>query len=254
MILSSPDYTVLPSRPGSTGHQADSAGTTFYQPGHIVCDHRKSPAIIRFAMNDCWYNYPNNSQGLDGSIIMDTLEAIFTRYSCDTVRPDPVPRELLEKLLAAAVQAPNHFKVRPWRFVVLQGQARERLGDLFVELLLEQHPDAPQSTVDKERAKPLRAPVVIAVGIEPTSDPRAIETENICAAASAVENLLLAAHALGLGAKWRTGSPAKEPRVKNFLGLHPDRDLIAFIYIGFPAAGPASINRPSFEDRTTWLE
>lgn len=185
---------------------------------------------------------------------MDTLEAIFTRYSCDTVKSDPVPRELLEKLLAAAVQAPNHYRVRPWRFVVLQGKARERLGDLFVELFLEQHPDALQTTIDKERAKPLRAPVVIAVGIEPPTDPRAIEIENVCAAAAAVQNLLLAAHALGLGAKWRTGSPASEPRVKKFLGLHPDQDLIAFIYIGLPAANIPSINRPSFEDRTTWLD
>ena len=172
---------------------------------------------------------------------MDTLQAIFTRCSCDTVKSDPVPRELLEKLLSAAAQAPNHYKVRPWRFAVLQGQSRERLGDLFVELLLEQHPDAPQSTIEKERAKPLRAPVVIAVGIEPSTDPRAVEIENVCAAAAAVQNILLAAHAIGLGAKWRTGSPAAEPRVKEFLGLHPDQELIAFVYIGFPAAD-ASLN------------
>jgi nitroreductase len=186
--------------------------------------------------------------------MIDTFEAIFTRYSCDAVKTDPVPREMLEQLLAAAVQAPNHYRVRPWRFVVLQGQARERLGDLFGELFLEQHPEAPQSAIDKERAKPLRAPVVIAVGIEPSTDPRAIEIENMCAAAAAVENLLLAAHALGLGAKWRTGTPVTEPRVKSLLGLHPDQELIAFVYIGYPAADPPALNRASFEDRTTWLD
>lgn len=186
--------------------------------------------------------------------MIDTFEAIFTRYSCDAVKTDSVPREMLEQLLAAAVQAPNHYHVRPWRFVVLQGHARERLGDLFGQLFLEQHSEAPQSAIDKERAKPLRAPVVIAVGIEPSTDPRAVEIENVCAAAAAVENLLLAAHALGLGAKWRTGSPATEPRVKSFLGLHPDQELIAFVYIGYPAADPPAINRPSFEDRTTWLD
>ena len=186
---------------------------------------------------------------------MDALEAIFTRYSCDTVKPDPVPQEMLEDVLAAAVQAPNHYHVRPWRFVVLQGQARERLGDLFGELFLEQHPSAPQSTINKERVKPLRAPVVIAVGVEPaTDDPRAIEIENICAAAAAVENLLLAAHALGLGAKWRTGSLASETRVKTFLGLNPDQPLIAFIYLGFPAADAQQINRDAYGDRTTWMD
>ena len=185
---------------------------------------------------------------------MEAIEAIFTRYSCDTVRPDPVPREMLERLLAAAVQAPNHYHVRPWRFVVIQGSARERLGDLLVELLMEEHPNAPQATIEKERAKPLRSPVIIAVGVESSTDPRALQTENICAAAAAVENLLLAAHAFGLGAKWRTGTPAANPRVKTFLGLDPDQPLIGFIYVGLPDKEPPAIERPSYADRTTWME
>ncbi len=185
---------------------------------------------------------------------MDALETIFTRYSCDTVRADPIPRELIEKLLSAAVQAPNHYKVRPWRFVVLQGQARERLGDLFAEIYLAEHPAAPPASVEKERAKPLRAPLLIAVGVEPVTDPRALPFENACAVAAAVENILLAAHALGLGAKWRTGTQATDPRVKAFLGLQPEQDLVSFIYIGYPANPAPTAQRPSFEDRTTWMD
>ncbi len=59
---------------------------------------------------------------------METLEAIHTRQSIGQVKPDPVPRELIEKILSAAVQAPNHYKVRPWRFVVLTGAGRDEVG------------------------------------------------------------------------------------------------------------------------------
>ena len=185
---------------------------------------------------------------------MDVLEAIHTRQSIGKVRPDPVPRETIEKLLSAAVQAPNHYKVRPWRFVVLTGAARERLGEVVADSLRAEHPEYPPEAFNKEREKVLRSPVLIAVGVDKPSEPKVIEVENICASAAAVENLLLAAHAEGLGAKWRTGSPAMDPKVKEFLGFSPDQHLIAFLYIGYPEFEPAPAQRPSFEDRTTWME
>ena len=185
---------------------------------------------------------------------MDTLEAIHSRQSIGEVKPDPVPRELIEKLLSAAVQAPNHYKVRPWRFVVLTGDGRKRLGDVIAQSFAEKFPQAPASALDKERAKPLRAPVLIAVGVDKPSEPNVLEVENICAAAAAVENLLLAAHALGLAAKWRTGEDARNPRVKEFLGFTPDQHLIAFVYIGYPAVGLGTVNRPGYEDRTVWMD
>lgn len=189
---------------------------------------------------------------------MDTLEAIHTRQSIGNVKPDPVPRELIEKLLSAAVQAPNHYKVRPWRFVVLTGAARERLGDEMAQVFLEKFPNLPSDTLskalEKERSNPLRSPVLIAVGVDKPSEPKVIEIENICAAAAACQNLLLAAHALGLAAKWRTGKAAREPRIKQFLGFEADQHLIAFLYIGYPEIECAPPARPSFEDRTVWLE
>ena len=97
---------------------------------------------------------------------MDVFEAIYTRYSQGKVRPDPVPRELIEKLLDAAVQAPNHYKVRPWRFVVLTGEGRDRLGEVMAASQQARHPEYPIESFDKCRSLPLRAPVVIAVGVD----------------------------------------------------------------------------------------
>ena len=185
---------------------------------------------------------------------MDTFDAIFTRQSIGEVKPDPVPVEIIERLLSAAVQAPNHYKVRPWRFIVLTGTGREKMGEVLARSFAEKFPQAPASALDKERAKPLRAPLLIAVGVDKPSEPKVLEIENICAAAAAVENLLIAAHALGLAAKWRTGDDARNPRIKEFFGFAPDRHLIALIYIGYPAVEAGAVTRPGSEDRTVWME
>jgi len=121
------------------------------------------------------------------------------------VKPDLVPRDLIEKLLSAAVQAPNHYKVRPWRFVVLTGASREKLGEAMAQSTKASKPDATEDDVQKDRAKPLRAPVVIAVAADKPGLTKAKEIENVCATAAAVQNMLLAAHALA----WQPcGAPA----------------------------------------------
>ncbi|MCK6540642.1 MAG: nitroreductase [Anaerolineales bacterium] len=185
---------------------------------------------------------------------MELFEAIHGRQSQGKVKPDAVPRETIEKLLSAAVQAPNHYKVRPWRFVVLTGEGRNRLGDVMAASQRDRQPDLPQVAFDKIRSLPLRAPVVIAVGVDKPSEEKVVEIENVCAAAAACQNILLAAQALGLGAKWRTGEWARDPKVKEFLGFAPDQHLIAFLYIGYPEFTLEPRERPSFEDRTVWVE
>ena len=183
---------------------------------------------------------------------MELFEAIYLRQSIGKVKPDPVPRELVEKMLAAAVQAPNHHHVRPWRFVVLTGSGRERLGEVMAQSVKRRDPIVREESLAAERAKPLRAPLLIAVGVDTPHEPKVLEIENICAAAAATQNLLLAATGLGLAAMWRTGPAALDPDVKAFLGLAPDQHLIGFIYVGYPLNDPLPTSRPSFEDRTVW--
>lgn len=185
---------------------------------------------------------------------MDVFEAIHNRHSQGNVKQDPVPRELIEKLLAAAVQAPNHYKVRPWRFVVLTGEGLKKLGDVMAASQQERHPEWPLEAFDKCRSLPLRAPVLIAVGVDKPSEAKVLEFENVAATAAAVQNLLLAAYALGLGAKWRTDIWARDAKVKEFLGFEPDQHIIGFIYLGYPEFVIESAPRPSFEDRTVWIE
>jgi len=186
--------------------------------------------------------------------MMELIDTIYQRQSIGKVKPDPIPRDILEQLLSAAVQAPNPPRVRPWRFIVLSSAARERLGDVMAESKRLSAPETPGAVLDVERSRPLRAPVIIAVGVDKPSDPKVLEVENICAAAAAAQNLLLAAADLGLGAIWRTGPAALDPRVKEFLGLSPDQHLIGLIYLGYPEGEHIHQERPGFADRTTWME
>ncbi len=186
---------------------------------------------------------------------MELLTAIFTRTSVPIVKPDPIPREIIQKLLEAGNQAPNHHKVRPWRFIVLTGYVRESLGALMAESQQERQPYLPPAAYEKTRGLLLRAPVVIAVGVDiPAPDSRVIEIENVCAASAACQNILLAAHDLGLGAQWRTGEWAHDPKVKIFLGLAPEQHLVAFLYIGYPAGEIVIKERPPVDDRVVWME
>jgi nitroreductase len=185
---------------------------------------------------------------------MELFEAIVSRHSVGKVRPEALPRELVEKLLFAAAQAPNHYKVRPWRFIVMTGAGRERLGEVLADSFHARFPDAPAEALSRERSKPLRAPLIVAVGVDLPSEPKVDEVENIAAVAAACQNFLLAATALGLGAIWRTGEAARDPRVKQFLGLAPGQHLLAFLYVGYPESESSPAARPGFEDRVTWLE
>jgi nitroreductase len=184
---------------------------------------------------------------------MELFEAIHTRASNGHVKPDPVPRELIETMLAAAAQAPNHHKVRPWRFVVVTGAGLERLGDVCADVLRKKKPDAPPEALVAERGKALRSPLLIIIGVDKPNGPKVLEIENVAAAACATQNLLLAAQALGLAAKWRTGSLALDPEVKAFCGFEPDQHLLGFIHIGYPANEATVVGRPGAEDRTVWV-
>ena len=189
---------------------------------------------------------------------MDVFEAIKTRRSISRFKPDPPPRELIEKILDAATWAPTHHLTEPWRFFVLTGRAREKLGEVMAQALAEElaDPNSQESRVkiDGEKQRPLRAPVIIAVAASPKQDPNVVELEEIVATSAAIQNMLLAAHALGLGAILRTGKAAYRKKVKEFFGLS-DRDyLLGFIYLGYPDAEPRKGFRTPFQNKTVWLE
>jgi nitroreductase len=147
---------------------------------------------------------------------------------------------------------PSPFTALAFRRV--DGNARLRLGELMTQSVLKRNADASSEQLATERRKPLRGPVLIAVGVDKPGQNRITEMDNICACAAAVENLLLTAHDLGLGAIWKTGGAVEDADIKTFLGFEPDQHVIAIVYIGYPENESAQPVRPPAADRTRWLE
>jgi nitroreductase len=185
---------------------------------------------------------------------MEALEAILSRQSvAPAFLGGPAPDDAaLERMLAAGAAAPDHGKLRPWRFIVIRGQARERLGEVFVEALSKRQPEAPAAAIEQERTRPLRAPLLIAVAARvDRQHAKSPEIEQVLSTAAAAQNILLAAHALGFGAKWLTGANAYDEHVKGALGLTPDDRLIGFIYLGTVDGSPPAIPHADPREHTS---
>ena len=165
---------------------------------------------------------------------METYEAIMTRRSVPRTDPNRTPdRETIQKLLDAAVRAPCHHVTEPWRFVVLTGDALKELGEAWAA-----GEERAGNDPDKVRDKPLRAPVIIATIEHPkTHIDKVVEIEEHHAMGGAIQNILLAAHDMGLAAMLRTGSAASMPEVLDYLGVSDDELVAGFIYVGYPPEG-----------------
>ncbi len=190
---------------------------------------------------------------------MELRKAIETRRSVGRVKPDPVPRELVEEILESAVHAPNHKITQPWRFHVFSGKGRGELAKARVEaarLMAEAEGEEEEMVagrISRERKKAFRAPVVIAVISKAGRDE--VETlENYAACAAAVQNMQLTAHSLGLATIWRTGPVAYHPHMRDFFGLREGDRIVAYLYLGYPDAPETRRRREPAASRTVWHE
>ena len=170
---------------------------------------------------------------------MEAIDALTQRVS-GTGLVDPAPDELeLHSILSAAVRAPDHGRLRPWRFTILRGAARRRLGLLMAHAYQRRYPDATPAQIEKETSKPLRAPlvVVVAAKVDPHSHIPAIE--QILSAGAAAENIMVAAFAMGYGCAWKTGDAAYDPEIKAAFDLAPTDAIVGFLYLGTRSTPPA---------------
>jgi nitroreductase len=163
------------------------------------------------------------------------LDAIHRRRSYGRLGP-PAPNDAqLRDLVAAAVAAPDHGRLRPWRFVAVRPEAYTRLGEVLADALRARHAaegiEPTPAQLDKEHTKLGRAPLVVvaAARYQPGPIPR---PEQLAAVAAATQNLILAAEATGFGSMWRTGPAAYDDRVKEALGLDPTDGIVGFVYLG----------------------
>jgi len=165
---------------------------------------------------------------------MDAIEALIGRASAPKLTGPGPTAEQMAVILKAGSRAPDHGRMQPFRFLIFEGDARDQLGDLMAASLGRREPATTDSVLDNERSKPLRAPVVVAVAAEVRPNPKVPDIEQVIAAGAAAQNMLLAAHALGLGGFWRTGAASHDREVKVALGFAPSDVIVGFLYFGSP--------------------
>lgn len=188
---------------------------------------------------------------------MDAIDAIQRRISVRRFRPDPVPREIIERLLDCAVRAPNHKLTQPWRFAVVRGPARSRLAELRAGHRLKRYEDPrsdeARAAAEKIRRDADRTPAFIVVMCAVHSDELTRE-EDYAAAMMATENLLIAAESLGLGTYVKTGGIMQDPGVATLVGLEPGHRVAAIVSLGYPDEVESPRRRKPAAEVTRWVD
>ncbi len=184
---------------------------------------------------------------------MDLFTAIDTRASAIKLA-EPAPTQTqLQRIIDAGARAPDHGKLAPWRFVVLGKQARQQLAETMAQDLLKREPTSDTAQLQRERDKAGRAPCIVAVAARINKNHKVPEQEQVLAVGAAVQNMFLAAHALGFGAMWKTGPAARSNDVKQALGLQADDHIVALLYLG-TVAMTGTPREPAFKEAVRWLD
>jgi nitroreductase len=176
---------------------------------------------------------------------MDAIEALITRSSAKTYGELPPTQEHLAVILQAAVRAPDHGRLRPWRFMLIEGDQRRKFGELLAASALRRAPGLAESDLQRERGKALRAPLIIVVACRAVPGTKVPVIEQILAAGAAAQNILLALHNFGYAAAWKTGEAAYDAEVKKALGFAVDDHIVGFIYTGGGAGASFAPGKPA---------
>ncbi|KQU27926.1 NAD(P)H nitroreductase [Methylobacterium sp. Leaf94] len=184
-----------------------------------------------------------------------TLDLLRTRRSVPPLRlagPGPDAAEL-DALLTIASRVPDHGKLAPWRFLVIAGEARTRIGDAIAAAYAADHPEADAARLDLERHRLALAPLVVAVVSRAGPHIKIPEWEQVLSAGAVAMNLVVAANAAGYATAWLTEWFAYDSRILDVLGLVPGERLAGFIHIGHAQEVPPDRPRPALADIVTRL-
>ena len=192
-------------------------------------------------------NAPNFGEAIAATFpSKQTLRMLRLRRSTPVeklMEPGPNKTEL-DEILEIARGEPDHGAVAPFRFIVLQDDARRRAGTILRNAFQRTSPDAPDLKLDLEESRFQRAPVVIAVISAVKKEHRTPEWEQVLTVGAVCYNALLASSALGFAGQWLTEWYAYDEEVKAGFGLSADERFAGFIYLGTASEDPLERKRP----------
>ena len=183
----------------------------------------------------------------------DAIELLKTRRSVkprEMTPPGPSAAEL-ETILTIGARVPDHGKLAPWRFIVFEGDARVRAGEIIAQVFARKNPNASAAEIDIEKRRLTDAPTVIGVVSFTRPHPKVPAWEQELSAGASTMNMVTAATALGYGACWLTGWFAFDRDVLEGLGLKPDEKFAGFIHIGTPSKPSEDRPRPTLSHIVT---
>ncbi len=188
-----------------------------------------------------------------GMTMTTTIDMLNSRRSVPPVALDgPGPdATALKNLLRIAARVPDHGKLAPWRFIVFEGEARQKAGDIIARVFAADNPDASADRIDQERKRLALAPLVIGVVSRAAPHVKIPEWEQVMSAGAACMNLIVAANAMGFAASWLTQWYAYDRRVLDALGLSAHEKMAGFVHIGRPAAVIEDRVRPDLAEIVT---
>ena len=185
------------------------------------------------------------------------IELLCKRVSSPRlVEPAPTKPEL-EKVFQSALRAPDHMMLRPWRYLVIEGDSREKLGQLFLtaseSVARENNETLDEFKIEKLKSMPHRAPTIVVALASIKQHPKVPELEQFLSCGVGVGYMLVALQALGYGGIWRTGDLAFNAEVGKGLGLKETETIIGFLYLGTPAGELKSVPELNIDDFVeTW--
>jgi nitroreductase len=184
----------------------------------------------------------------------ETLKLLALRRSTPVLMiGEPAPSAAdLDAMLRLAMRVPDHRKLEPWRVLIIEGDARNRLGDYFAAARHLRDPDTTPEALEDERKLPLRAPVILAVISAPVHDPKKTPVwEQQLSSAALCQTQMIAASAMGWAACWITETPAYDSHVHAALGMKPGEQVSGFIYLGTAKEQPVERQRPDVSAKAT---
>ena len=184
-----------------------------------------------------------------------TLDLLKTRRSVPpTLLAEPGPdRAALDAILTLAARVPDHGKLAPWRFLVIAGAARERIGETIAAAFAADDPEAGPERLEQERRRLMHAPVAVAVVSRAGPHVKIPEWEQVLSAGAAAMNLVVGANASGFATSWLTEWYAYDRRILDALGLAPSEKLAGFVHIGTAREVPSDRPRPDLAEIVTYL-
>ncbi|PHS18175.1 MAG: nitroreductase [Kangiella sp.] len=163
---------------------------------------------------------------------MPVLETLMSRKSHNKLVAPAPSKTQVEQMMKFALRAPDHASLKPWRYQVFTGQSLIQLGEFFAKASQWEDSELSFDELDKLKSRPLRAPMVIIASVFITEHPKVPEIEQYLSAGASVQNLLLAAHFMNIGAIWRTDSLCFNRHLMDLLGLKENESIVGFIYLG----------------------